>query len=76
MGGSQAAKIFAEKLPKIFEKCHIYGVPLKIFQQCLPEKKPILLNLYNKINLECEIFNFINILHYYSTVKDNFGIND
>ena len=42
LGGSQAAKIFAEKLPKIFEKCHIYGVPLKIFQQCLPEQNNIL----------------------------------
>ena len=67
LGGSQAAKIFAEKLPKIFEKCHIYGVPLKIFQQCLPEQKPILSNLYNKINLECEIFNFSDdIVNYFS----------
>ncbi len=70
LGGSQAAKIFAEKLPKIFEKCNKDGVPLKIFQQCLPDQSSILLDLYRKINLDCEIFNFSNdILNYFSKVN-------
>ncbi len=73
LGGSQAAKIFAEKLPKILEKCHREGIPLKVFQQCLPEQNNILSNLYNKINLECEIFNFSDdIVNYFS--KANLAI--
>jgi len=70
LGGSQAAKIFAEKLPNILEKCHKDGVPLKIFQQCLPEQNSFLLNFYNKIDLECEIFNFSDdITNYFSKVN-------
>ena len=70
LGGSQAAKVFAEKLPKIFEESYKAGVPLKIYQQCLPEQNTILLNFYNKINLDCEIFNFSNdIIEYFSKVN-------
>ena len=70
LGGSQAAKIFAEKLSKIFEKCHKDGVPLQVFQQCLPEQNSFLLNLYNSLNLECEIFNFSDdIVNYFSKVN-------
>ena len=73
LGGSQAAKIFAEKLPKILEKCHNDGIPLKVFQQCLPEQNPILLDLYNKINIECEMFNFSDdMVNYFS--KANLAI--
>ena len=38
LGGSQAAKIFAEKLTKIFKECNEAKIPLKIYQQCLPEQ--------------------------------------
>ena len=73
LGGSQAAKIFAEKLPKILEKCNKVGVPLKVFQQCLPEQNHFLLNLYKEINLDCEIFNFSDdIIDYFS--KANLAI--
>ena len=73
LGGSQAAKIFAEKIPNILEKCHEDGVPLKIYQQCLPEQNNFLINLYKKNNLECEIFNFSSdIVKYFS--KSNFVI--
>ena len=34
LGGSQAAKIFAEELPPIFEKLNNDVIKLKIFQQC------------------------------------------
>ena len=36
LGGSQAAKVFAEILPSIFLKCSTAGIPLKVYQQCLP----------------------------------------
>ena len=39
LGGSQAAKIFAEKLPDIFIKCKKNNINLKIYQQCLSEQK-------------------------------------
>ena len=34
LGGSQAAKVFAETLPTIFKKCSSLGIPLKIYQHC------------------------------------------
>ena len=39
LGGSQAAKIFAEKLPDIFIKCKKNNINFKIYQQCLSEQK-------------------------------------
>ena len=69
LGGSQAAKVFAEKLPKIFEKCTTSGMSLKIYQQCLPEQNEILNLLYKNSHIDCEIFNFTNnILDYFSKV--------
>ena len=35
LGGSQAAKIFAETLPNIFKRCSNEGVSLEIFQHCI-----------------------------------------
>ena len=58
---------------RIFEKCQNNGVSLKIYQQCLPEQNSSLLNFYNKINLDYEIFNFSNnIVKYFS--KANLAI--
>ena len=34
LGGSQAAKIFAENLPIIFKNLEESKIPLKVFQQC------------------------------------------
>ena len=34
LGGSQSAKVFAEELPKIFEKLKNSKIPLKVYQQC------------------------------------------
>ena len=38
LGGSQAAKIFANILPTVFKNCSDKGILLKIYQQCLPEQ--------------------------------------
>ena len=73
LGGSQAAKVFAEVLPKIFERCTKNNIPLKIFQQCLPNQKKTLDIFYNKLKIDYEIFYFSNnILDYFS--KANLAI--
>tara|TARA_Y100000816_G_C26053496_1_gene552608 strand:- start:276 stop:1373 length:1098 start_codon:yes stop_codon:yes gene_type:complete len=67
LGGSQAAKIFGEKLPTIFKYCNDNKIPLKIYQQCLPNQSQALKNLYGKLNIDHEIFNFTdNLLEYLS----------
>ncbi len=70
LGGSQAAKVFAEKLPRIFEKLKKSEIPIKIFQQCHNEQNDQLSNYYKKSEIDFEIFNFSdNIVHYYSKVN-------
>ena len=67
LGGSQAAKVFAEKLPKIFEKLKNFEIPIKVYQQCQKEQKSSLIEFYKKAKIDCEIFNFTNkIIDYYS----------
>jgi len=67
LGGSQAAKVFADKLPQIFKECKDSEIPLKIYQQCLPEQNESLGSEYKKLNIDFEIFNFSNdILKYFS----------
>ena len=69
LGGSQAAKIFAEKLPDIFKECEKAKIPLEIYQQCLPEQNKVLDSFYKNLNINFEIFNFSNnILDYFSKV--------
>ncbi len=73
LGGSQAAKIFAEELPKIFKECIEAKISLKIYQQCLPEQTIFLENFYRESNIDFKIFNFSNdILDYFS--KANLAI--
>ncbi len=70
LGGSQAAKVFAEILPEIFKKCSEEGINLKIYQQCLPNQSENLKLFYNNNNIECELFNFSNkIINYFSKVN-------
>ncbi len=70
LGGSQAAKIFAEKLPKIFKDCSNQGIPLKIYQHCLPKQNEDLKLFYKANNIDFEIFNFSNnLLEYFSKVN-------
>ena len=69
LGGSQAAKIFAEKLTKIFKECNEAKIKLTVYQQCLPEQNKFLNSFYNNLNIDFEIFNFSNnILNYFSKV--------
>ena len=67
LGGSQAAKIFADKLPEIFKECKEGEMELKIYQQCLPEQNKFLTSFYKNLNIDFEIFNFSdNISEYFS----------
>ena len=67
LGGSQAAKIFADKLPKIFEKLKNSNIPIKVYQQCQNKQNDQLSYFYKKSKIDFEIFNFTNkITNYYS----------
>lgn len=69
LGGSQAARVFAVKLPQIFKECKDIEIPLKIYQQCLPEQNESLNSEYKKLDIDFEIFNFSNdILKYFSEI--------
>ena len=66
LGGSQAAKVFAEQLPRIFEKLKNSKVPIKIYQQCQKKQNEQLSEFYKKAKIDFEIFNFTNkITDYY-----------
>ncbi len=70
LGGSQAAKIFAEKLPQIFKLCSEQGIKLKLYQHCLPNQNDTLKLFYQSSNIDYEIFNFSNKLeNYFSKVN-------
>ncbi len=70
LGGSQAAKIFAEILPEIFKKCSNEGISLKIYQHCLPSQNEKLKNFYEKNKIEFETFNFsYNLVEYFLKVN-------
>ena len=66
LGGSQAAKVFAELLPPIFEKIKNSEIPIKIFQQCQKNQNNQLSEFYKKAEIDFELFNFTdNIIEYY-----------
>ncbi len=66
MGGSQAAKIFAEILPEIFIECKKNKINFKIYQQCLEEQKMDLQEQYGANNINHELFSFtFDIMKYY-----------
>ena len=67
LGGSQAAKIFAEELPQIFKRLKNFAIPIKIYQQCQINQNAQLSLLYKEANIDHEIFNFTNNINkYYS----------
>ena len=67
LGGSQAAKIFAEILPDIFVNCKKNGMKFKVFQQCLEGQKLELQKKYNNSKINFELFSFtFDIMKYYN----------
>ena len=67
LGGSQAAKVFGEVLPTVFEKCKQQGIDLEIIQQCIKSQNDYLAMFYKKIGIKFELFNFTNeIVSYYA----------
>ncbi len=67
LGGSQAAKVFAEKLPPIFKKLQDADVSIKIIQQCQEQQIAQLSEFYKSFKIEHEIFSFSDkIIEYYS----------
>ena len=73
LGGSQAAKVFAELLPPIFEKIKNSKISIEIYQQCQKNQKNQLSEFYKKAKINHEIFNFTdNIIEYY--LKSNLVI--
>ena len=67
LGGSQGAKIFAEKLPQVFKDLKESGIPLMVYQQCQKNQEDELSQFYKNQNIKFEIFNFTNkISDYYS----------
>ena len=58
LGGSQAAKIFAERLPLIFKKCLGEKINLEVVQQCLPNQNKDLVKIYDNLKINYRIFNF------------------
>ena len=70
LGGSQAAQVFAEILPKIFKKCSDAGISIKIIQQCLIYQNQELRSFYEKFNIEHELFNFNdNMIKFFSKIN-------
>jgi len=66
LGGSQAAKVFGDKLPSIFEKIKDSKISMKVYQQCQYRQNDQLSSFYKKKNINYEIFNFTNkIVNYY-----------
>ena len=73
LGGSQAAKVFAETLPNIFCECSKKGINLKIYQHCLAKQNAQLKLFYEKHNIDYELFNFSNnLIEFFS--KSNLAI--
>ena len=66
LGGSQAAKIFAEELPPIFVRLAEKGYTINVIQQCLADQNDKLSQFYSKSKINYRIFNFTDkiIDHY------------
>ena len=65
MGGSQSAKIFGEEIPEIIKKCHDHGIKFNIYQQCMEGQKTKISNTYKKLNINFELFSYIDDISIY-----------
>jgi len=67
LGGSQAARVFADELPAIFKKLKDSEIKIKVYQQCQKSQNDRLSQFYKKAQIDFEIFNFTsNIIDFYS----------
>ena len=67
LGGSQAARVFADLLPQIFKKFKNSQLSIKVYQQCKKKQNEELSKFYIKNKIDYEIFNFTDkIIDYYS----------
>ena len=67
LGGSQGARVFAEELPKVFEKINKSKLPIKVYQQCQKQQNDQLSQFYKMSKINYEIFNFTDkIIDYYT----------
>jgi UDP-N-acetylglucosamine--N-acetylmuramyl-(pentapeptide) pyrophosphoryl-undecaprenol N-acetylglucosamine transferase len=70
LGGSQAAKVFGELLPNVFEQCKKENVNIKIFQQCVDSQTKKLSQIYKNLNFNFDLFTFThNISKYFSKTE-------
>ncbi len=70
LGGSQAARVFAEELPSIFKELKNSFSALKVFQQCQKNQNEKLSKFYRDNSIDYEVFNFSDqIINYYSKVN-------
>ncbi len=66
LGGSQAAKVFGEKIPPVFKLCKLSKININIYQQCLISQNKELNSFYKFNRILYKLFNFEkNILKYY-----------
>ena len=66
LGGSQAAKVFADDLPSIFKKLNDTGLKVTVYQQCLESQINQLSNFYKNTEINYKTFNFTDkIIDYY-----------
>ena len=66
LGGSQAAKIFADELPPVFKKLNSSKINIKVYQQCQKEQNEQISQFYKKAQIDYELFNFTDkIIDYY-----------
>ena len=67
LGGSQAARVFADEFPQIFKKLKNSKIKIKIYQQCHHSQNDQLSKFYEKAQIDFEIFNFTTkIVDYYA----------
>ena len=70
IGGSQSARVFGEILPEIIVKCFKKSVKFKIYQQCLDYQIDKIKKIYQKFNLEHELFIFSDDISKYYKFAD------
>ena len=60
LGGSQSAKVFGEKLPKLLIKLFKNGVNISISQQCTSEQQQLIKSEYSSFGVSNHVFTFSN----------------